>query len=176
MYGQDELKRRAAAFIPGSRQASAMSFHDRTTDREPHTKAAGLGGEEGVEQPVCILGGDPDAAIGNAQQYSLHLFLTRSDHQFARPIGDRLHCFDTVHHEVDDHLLQLDPIAKNLGQSRRQFRSQRYLVAGQLTLYQRDDLPDDVIDVERYLLNISLVRERADAPDHLAGPDAVVYG
>ena len=35
--------------------------------------------------------------------------VTRSDHQFARPIGDRLHGFNAVHHEVDDYLLQLDP-------------------------------------------------------------------
>jgi len=115
MQGQDELKRGTAAFIARSRQTSPVSFHDRTADRQPHPKAAGLGGKEGVEQPVCILGGDPDAAIRNAQQYLVHLFLTRSDHQFPRPIGDRLHCFNTVHHEVDDHLLQLDPVTKDVG-------------------------------------------------------------
>src|ERR1700722_18892762 len=48
-------------------------------------------------------------------------------------------------------------------------------MAGHLTLHQRYDLPDDVIDVERYLLNVGLFRERPDATDHLARPVAVVY-
>src|ERR1700692_180018 len=47
-------------------------------------------------------------------------------------------------------------------------------MADQLTLHQRDGLPHDVIDVERHLLNIGLVRERPDAPDHLACPIAVI--
>jgi hypothetical protein len=46
-------------------------------------------------------------------------------------------------------------------------------MADQLTLYQRDGLPHDVIDVERYLLEASLGRERPDPPDHLACPIAV---
>jgi len=37
-------------------------------DRESHTHAAGFGGEEGGEQPVRILGGDPDAAIRHTYQ------------------------------------------------------------------------------------------------------------
>src|SRR5258708_8709147 len=47
-------------------------------------------------------------------------------------------------------------------------------MAGQLTLYQRDGLPHDVIDVERDLLNVSLFRERTDAPYHLTRPISVV--
>src|ERR1700722_3310468 len=48
-------------------------------------------------------------------------------------------------------------------------------MAHYLTLYQRDNLSDNVIDIERYLLDVSLVRERPDAPDHLTSPIAVVY-
>jgi NAD(P)-dependent dehydrogenase (short-subunit alcohol dehydrogenase family) len=33
----------------------------------------------------------------------------RSDRQFAWPIGDRLHRFHAVDHQVDDYLLELDP-------------------------------------------------------------------
>jgi hypothetical protein len=39
-----------------------MGFRDRTADRESNAHAVGFGGEKGVEQPVDILGGDPDAA------------------------------------------------------------------------------------------------------------------
>jgi hypothetical protein len=125
-----------------------VSFHDRPADREAHTHAIRFGGEEGVEQLGRILRRYPDPAIRHTYEHLLWIVLTRSDHQFARPIRDRLHCFHAVHHQVDDHLLQLDPIAQDHGQSGRQLRSQRYLVADQLTLHQRDGFPDDVIDVE----------------------------
>src|SRR3984893_5846162 len=47
-------------------------------------------------------------------------------------------------------------------------------MASKLTLHQGHDLPDDVIDVERDLLNVSLFRKRPDAPDYLIRPIAVV--
>jgi hypothetical protein len=56
-------------------------FNDRTADRESHTHAAGFGGEEGIEQPVRILGGDPDAAIG-------HTYDTQMHHRALQLIGD----------------------------------------------------------------------------------------
>jgi hypothetical protein len=107
-----------------------VGFHDRTADRESHTHAAGLGGEEDVEQPVRILGGDPDAAIRYTYDHLACLVLAGSDHQFARPIRGRLHCFNTIHHQVNHHLLQLDPITEGHGESRCQLHLQRHLVAG----------------------------------------------
>ena len=77
-----------------------------------HTHAVGFGGEEGVEQPVRILGRYSEAAIRHAYEHLLFLVLAGADHQFARPIHYRLHCFNPVHHQVDHHLLQLDPITQ----------------------------------------------------------------
>src|ERR1700692_1084465 len=37
------------------------------------------------------------------------------DRTDSSPIRDRLHRFNTIHHQVDDHLLQLDPITKDHG-------------------------------------------------------------
>jgi len=45
----------------------------------------------------------PDALLREAQ----------FDHQFAWPIRDRLHRFDAVDHQIDDQLLQLDPIGQD---------------------------------------------------------------
>jgi hypothetical protein len=101
-----------------------VRFHDRTADRESHTHAAGFGGEEGAEKPVRILGRNPDAAIRYTYKHVLGLVLAGSDHEFALPIRDGLHCFNAIHHKVDDHLLQLDPIAKDCWQTRRQLGSQ----------------------------------------------------
>jgi hypothetical protein len=106
-----------------------VRFHDRTADRKSHPHAAGFGGEEGVEQPVRILGGDPDAAIRYTYKHLLGRVLAGSDYQFAWPIRDGLHCFNAIHHKVDDHLLKLDPITKDRWESLRQLGSQCYLVA-----------------------------------------------
>jgi hypothetical protein len=36
-------------------------------------------------------------------------------HKFARLNRDGFHRFNTVHHQVDNHLLQLDPITQDQG-------------------------------------------------------------
>src|SRR5260370_18841867 len=131
---QGELKRGAVWYVCRGPQPAIVAFHDRTADREPHTHAARFGSEEGVEQPVRVFGGDPDAAIRHAYEHLLCLVLAGSDHQFARPIRDRLHGFNAIHHQVDDHLLQLDPIGQGHGERGCQLHLQPHLVADQLTL------------------------------------------
>src|SRR6266850_7654289 len=54
---QGELKRGTVGYVCRGPQPAAVSFDDRTANRESHTHAAGFGGEEGVEQPVSVLGG-----------------------------------------------------------------------------------------------------------------------
>src|SRR5450755_2004173 len=107
LRGQDDLKRRPRPLIGRSRQTPLVRLHDRTADRKSHSQAAGLGSEEGVEQPTCIISGDPDTAISYTDMHATRLVLVRSDHDLALTILDRLHGFDTVHHQIDDHLLQL---------------------------------------------------------------------
>ena len=102
------------------------------------------------------------------------IILARPDHQLARPVRDRLHRFNAVDDEIEDDLLQLDPIAEDRGKGRGEFHSQRHPVAGQFVMQQADHLVDDFIDVERRLLIGSLVDQRADALDHFARPVAVL--
>src|ERR1700682_1154399 len=68
VHRQRELKHGAVGHGCRGPQPAAMGLHDRAADRKSHTHAAGFGGEEGVEQPVHILGGDPDAAIRHTDE------------------------------------------------------------------------------------------------------------
>src|ERR1700694_5311959 len=86
-------------------------------NRRAHTHAAAFGGEESVEQPVRILGGDPDAAIRHTDEHLLCLVLAGSDHQFAGPIRDRLHGLNAIHHQVDHHLLSWTRSAGTTGRA-----------------------------------------------------------
>ena len=151
-----------------------MGLDDRSADRQAHAHAAGFGSEECVEQPVGILGGQSDAAIAYRDQNLAGFLLVRPDHQLAQPVRDRLHRFDAVDDEIEDDLLQLDPVAEDQAQGRGELHPQRHPVADQLVMQQGDHLVDDFIDVERHFLIGGLVDQRADALDHFARPVAVL--
>ena len=85
-----------------------------------------------------------------------------------------MHRFNPVDDEVEDDLLQLDPVGEDRGKGRGEFQPQRHAVAEQLMLHEADDLVDDFIDVERRFPIGGLVHERADALDHFARPIAVL--
>jgi hypothetical protein len=80
-------------------------------------------------------------------KYFVGVVLLRSNKHVARPIRDWRHRFKSVHHQVDNHLLQLDPIAEHRRQCGREFRPQRYPLAEHLTLLQGNSLADDIVDV-----------------------------
>ena len=168
------MKGRALSQIGLNPYASAVSLDDRTADRQSHAHSIGFGGDEGAEQPVCVLGGDPDTAVLHGYRHLVCFVLARSDHQLARPICDCFHRFDAIDHQIDDHLLHLDTIGENHRQNRREFGPQGHPVAQQLTLHQGNDLVDDVIDIEQRPLDRGLVRERTNVPDHLGCPIALL--
>jgi hypothetical protein len=100
--------------------------------------------------------------------------LTGADRQLARTVNIGLHGFDPVHDKVDQHLLELDPIAANLGQAGRQLHSHRHGICSELAPNEGYHLPDNLIDVERNHLDFGLLRERPNPADHLASPIGVL--
>ena len=71
--------------------------------------------------------------------------------QLARAVGDRCHGLDGVDYQIDDHLLQLDPIAKHRRQRRRELQPQRRSMPKGFALHQADRVIDHIVDVERRL-------------------------
>src|ERR1700730_15142707 len=84
--GDRKLKESTPRLARGRPEPAPVSIYDRPADRKSHTHAARLGGEEGGEQPVRILGGNPDPAIRYTYDHLFCLVLAGSDHQFAWPI------------------------------------------------------------------------------------------
>ena len=91
-----------------------------------------------------------------------------------RPIRDRLHRFNTIHYQIDDHLLQLDPIGQDDGQGWRQLDPPANMARGQFALNQRYDLINDAVDIERLFLRLGVLSQRADASDHFGRPVALL--
>ena len=108
---QDELKRRPRPGIVGGGHPSAMGLDDRAADRQSHAHAARLGGEEGPEQTVRVLRVDAGSGVDDLDRHLIGLNRLRSDQQLALPLGDRRHGLNGVDRQIDDDLLELDPIA-----------------------------------------------------------------
>src|SRR2546422_7737476 len=106
-----------------------MRVDDGAADRQPHAQTAGLRGEEGAEQPVDGVPVDPDARVLHGHQNLIAAVRPRANHQLRRPVPDGRHRLDTIHHEVDEHLLELDSITEDGGQRRRQVHPQRHPMA-----------------------------------------------
>jgi len=97
------------------------------------------------------------------------------DRQLAWPVPDAVHRLHAVHHEIYEHLLQLNTITKDRQQVRGQVQPQRHVVATHLGAHQQHDFADHVVDIDPCPLGIRLLRELADPLDDVAGPVAVIH-
>jgi hypothetical protein len=81
--------------------------------------------ERQIDSPIPI-GGESDTAVGHRDSHVLCVFMLQSNHELARSIRDRLHGFDAVEHQIEDHLLQLNFIGENDWERARAFHAQRH--------------------------------------------------
>ena len=128
-------------------EPAAVRFDDRAAHRQPHAHPATLGGKERIVQPVQVARIDPDAGVVHSHGDVLTVGRVRSDHQFRRPVLDARHGLDTVPHQIQDDLLELDPVTENGRASRGQLHGQRDPAMAQLRAHERQHVADDVIDV-----------------------------
>jgi hypothetical protein len=144
-----------------------MRFDDGMANSETHAHAVGLGREEGVENPVSIGRVDPGARIPHRYHHQAGAILARANHQLTRPVVHRGHCLDPVDDQVDDHLLKLNSIAEDGGQTTRKLRAKHHPLCRQFTLKQRGAIADDGIQIESDRFRYALFGERPDMPDDL---------
>jgi hypothetical protein len=111
--GHREVKNGAPGQVGGRPQPAAMSFDDRTADRQPHPQTAWLRCVEGGEEVRETRRGQAWPRILHRDQHAIRFGLSSGDEQLSRPFRDRAHCLDGVDDEIEDHLLQLDAIALN---------------------------------------------------------------
>ena len=84
-----------------------------------------------------------------------------------------LHGFDTVHHQIENHLLQLDSIAQYRRDIGGQVHSYRHSFSHRFILHQNDDLLNGFVNVEPHFLCIGFLYERSNARDDLTRPIAI---
>src|SRR5262249_52134256 len=143
---QGELHGGARASRASSPYLSPVRFDDRTTDRESHAHAPGLGGVEGVEQAVHTLQGQARAGILHGDEHPARGVWPGADAQLARSLADAAQRFDGVEDQVQEHLLQLDTIAVNARQALREVGLHRDAVLHHFAMGQGHDLQDGFVD------------------------------
>src|SRR5690349_12655062 len=91
----------------------------------------------------------------------------RSYGDYSRAIQDRAHGLDAVHDQVQQHLLQLNPVAEDLRLGAGQVGVKRDAVAMQLAANECKHLPDSVVDVDSCEWRSGFPGERAETADHV---------
>ena len=144
-------------------QPAVMSIDDGAADVQAYTHSVAFGGVEGVKQLVHALGLEPAAGISDGHAHAITGLPGALDEQVPRPVVHVGHRVDGVTKQVENDLLQLDPVAGNGRKISGEFRLQRDAVALELAQRQRDDLSRRVVQIERldrecFLLNIARSR------------------
>src|ERR1700758_5684232 len=106
------MKSCAPSTVGACPQLPAMRLHNGTADGQPHAAAMRLGSKERREDLIYLLRGQPHARVTDRE-----LELTVLQLRLHRKLASRvLHGFDTVKHEVHEHLLQLHTVYHNFRQ------------------------------------------------------------
>src|SRR5215467_4260886 len=154
-------------------ETSMMSLDDGATDGEPDTHAVGFRCVEGVEQLVHVVGVDAHASIPHAHADTIAVLPFGSDQQLPRAIVHVNHRIGGIAKEVQDDLLELDPIAGNGREILGELRLKDDAVSLQVAQRQCDDLPRDLVQVYRFNRRFLLAKQRTHARDHVSGTVAI---
>src|ERR1700724_1722496 len=121
-HWQSEPEDRAPRLMRVGPQSSAMSLDDGPADRKADPDSGGFRGEEGLEDPLAILGGDAGPRVAYRDEQPLRRARFGADHQLARVLIDAGHGLDRVHDQIQHDLLQLNSISVNRRQLWREPR------------------------------------------------------
>ena len=90
-----------------------MRLYDRAADRETHAHPLRLGRIESVEEMLQIFCTQPRTRILYRDKYPLRFIRAGSNQQLAYIRAGSTHRLDRVHHQIENDLLQLDPVCQN---------------------------------------------------------------
>src|SRR5258708_9200955 len=158
-----ELKAGAAGHVRARPQSAAVRFDDRTADGQAQAHALGLGGVERLEQAVQTLRIQSRAGIPQTDEYAVRSISARADQQLPRPLADAAHRLDGVDDQVENHLLQLDPICSDDWQALRELRPHRDAALQNFATRQVYDLKHRLLSLPALLPRPPLL-ERAPVP------------
>jgi hypothetical protein len=123
-------------------------INDRAADRQAHPHSAGLRREEGIEDVLGDRRIQPRPGVFHRNQDTVWCFAPRADPKPARAIGNGAHRFHPVHDQIEDNLLQLNPVTNRDGRRFCQFGSDNDPANAQLGVHDRECFAEQVIDID----------------------------
>ena len=112
----------------------------------PHSDAFRLPSKEWFKDVVCKLGPYSRSRILNLNDDTI-CFLCRCDNEFPSPGCGRSHCFNRVHNQINQNLLQLYWTAWHAWQGSCELRCQDDAAPGQFVAHENRYILNDFIDV-----------------------------
>jgi len=137
-----------------------MSFDDGAADGQPDTHAVAFRGVEGVEQLVHALGVDAHAGIPHAHTHTIAVLPFGSDQQLPRAIVHANHRVRGVAEQVQDDLLELDPIAGDRREIVGELRLKNDPVSLKVIHRQRNDFSRGLVQIHRLECEFLLPEQR----------------
>src|SRR5258706_1084563 len=120
MSRRNETKDSATWHVGARPQLSVMRFDNRPADRQPKPQTARFRGVESFEHAVKIRRREAWTRISHPYEHAARVSLPAADEQLSRPVAGAAHCLDGIHDQIEDHLLQLYPVALNERQAVRE--------------------------------------------------------
>src|ERR1700730_11045112 len=108
--GEGEAEHRPTAKIRFAFQETTMRLDDRTADREAEPHTVGFCRDEWLEKPIGHLFRKSRPAVGHCDLYRFAVEQCRRHLELA-PFA-RCHRLERVTHQIDEDLLDLNPVAK----------------------------------------------------------------
>src|SRR6516162_5656130 len=99
------MKRRPWAAIARGPHAASMCLDDGSTNREAHAHAIRFGCKERTKQFILYFWIDTGSQVLHRDDDFFGSIACRSDQELPRSVGSVRHCLDSIHDEIDDHLL-----------------------------------------------------------------------
>jgi hypothetical protein len=90
-----------------------MSFNDGVTDCQPHSHALGFRGEEAFEDAVPVCRVKTNTGIRHVDDDVALIVELRTNRQDTWAVSDRTHRVDAIHDQIENDLLQLDPVRRD---------------------------------------------------------------
>ncbi len=146
-----------------------MRFDDGAADREPQAHPLRLGRHERLEDALQVLGPNTRAAVGDGHDHARALPAAAAHSELSLRLGPG-HGVAAVDEEIQQHLLQLDPIARHGGKLRREVNAYADLTVDEVATHEREYLLDHLVHVDRLVLRFFLPQHGAQPRDDRAGP------
>ncbi len=168
MSGEREAESEAGVGIFFGGEAAAVSLDDGAADGEPHPHARGLGGEEGFEELLELIG-TAGAAVADGDLDLAGFDLARFHGNAPLVAGQLADGVDGVGEQVNEDLLYLHMIDWRRRQAGCELEVELYVVVSEVDLQQRGALAGEVVRVGGAFLRRRFADEAVHAANDLAG-------